>query len=78
MIIETYFNIESNTVNVEVKCPFCNKLSTIFDVPKDAYDKFENGELVQRAFPNMSSTDREMLITGMCKECQENIFGKEE
>lgn len=62
---------------IEVTCPFCSKKSTL-DVDHNQYKKFVQGELVQRAFPKLKASQRELLITGMCQDCQDKTFGKDE
>ena len=54
-------------------CPKCNKPSYV-DIPKDAYEKWQFGMLVQDAWPEGSATERETLISGLCKEFQEGVF----
>lgn len=54
-------------------CHTCSKLSYI-DIPKDAYEKWQFGLLIQEAWPEGSATERETLISGLCKECQEGVF----
>ena len=49
-------------------CPFCGK-KQIVTVKSEDYDKWENGELIQRAFPYLTSNERETLITGICDNC---------
>lgn len=57
------------------KCPFCGKV-TILPLEDLAVAKFENGALVQDAFPELSATEREVILSGICPECQEKIFGE--
>ena len=54
-------------------CPKCNKPSYV-DIPKDAYEKWQFGLLIQDAWPEGSTTERETLISGLCKDCQEGVF----
>ena len=54
-------------------CPKCNKPSYV-DIPKDAYEKWQFGMFIQDAWPEGSATERETLISGLCKECQEGVF----
>lgn len=56
-------------------CVFCGKEQSLF-VNDDAYDRYESGEEIQRAFPDLDSFAREFIISGMCYECQEKIFNK--
>ena len=62
------------TTNITKVCPECGKKTTI-TVDIDAYARWRNGELIQRAFPDMSADDRETLMTGLCIDCQKQIFG---
>ena len=64
---------EAEVAHVIFTCPFCGK-ETEFVVDKDKFEKWDNGELVQKAFPNLSPEQRELFITEMCYECQEHIF----
>ena len=57
-------------------CPKCGK-SSFVDMPKDAYERWQFGMMLQEAWPEGSATDREIMMTGLCKECQEGIFTDE-
>lgn len=54
-------------------CHTCGKSSYI-DIPKDVYEKWQFGISIQEAWPEGSATERETLISGLCKECQEGVF----
>lgn len=60
-------------MKVEYECPFCRKQSSL-EVDDDAYDRWQNGENVIKAFPKLNAFEREFLITRVCYECQEKIF----
>ncbi len=64
-------------ITKKAKCVFCHKFVEI-KMPVDGYQKYLEGELVQRAFPNMKVEDREFLISGICKDCQKSIFGEDD
>lgn len=57
-------------------CPFCGEVFEIH-VPLAGFEAWQNGELVQNAFPELTAENREFLISGMCRDCQEKIFGEE-
>lgn len=61
------------TVTVNVKCPACGKVYEI-DVPKEQYDTYKAGALIQDAFPDMPCEIREMFITGICPPCWDRMF----
>lgn len=58
------------------QCPFCMKTHTV-EVEEKSFNKWLSGELIQKAMPNMSATEREQLISGVCPKCQDAIFGAE-
>lgn len=60
---------------VEIKrdCPCCGKTHSV-KVKENDYVNYKNGFLVQRAFPYLSSEDREILVSGICGSCWNKIF----
>lgn len=64
-------------ITVECVCPFCGTV-TLVDVPAEGFFQMEDGALVQDAFPTLSAEKRELLISGMCPKCQQEIFGVDE
>lgn len=61
-------------MDVVVTCPFCGKMSVV-SVAFDDYANYLDGGLAQDCFPNLTAQERELIISGMCLECQEEIFG---
>ena len=59
---------------VKTTCPFCGRVEEI-EVSAIDYSAWQSGALAQKAFPYLSSTERETLISGMCSKCQEKFFG---
>ena len=58
-------------------CPFCGRPNEI-EVNKADFLRWKDGELAQVAFPYLSAEDREMLISGICPECWNGMFGDED
>lgn len=56
------------------------RCETAVDVPvTDAQlAAFHGGELIQKAMPNLTPGQREMLISGYCDGCWDQIFGTDE
>jgi len=55
---------------------FTNKLHTReVPVTYEQLNKWNNGELIQDAMPNLSKEDREFLLTGVTPEEWKNVFG---
>ena len=58
---------------INCRCPLCGKISSVA-CDSTAWTRYESGELIQVAFPNMNIHTRETLISGMCVPCQERFF----
>lgn len=63
-------------VEMFCSCRWCGKGASIW-VNEDDFWNFEEGELVQRAFPYLTAEEREMIL-GMCEECSKKMFPDEE
>ena len=65
-------NQGTETVILYRICPFCGK-DVRKEVPsKEFYqgiDKYQSGSTIQAAFPSFDSDTREMILTGICSEC---------
>ena len=65
----------ADMIGVISECPFCRKEAEV-EVPLEGFLDWRQGELVQRAFPTVSATVREFLISGICPTCQDKVFGE--
>lgn len=59
---------------IVIKCPFCGERHEV-KVSEAAYNNWCGGELIQRAMPDLTPTQREQLVSGLCPSCQKGIFG---
>lgn len=64
-------------IKIEITCPFCGDTHFV-EVAERDYNNWWNGELAQEAFPYLSATEREQLISQVCPKCQNDIFGGED
>lgn len=72
--------INYKEVCVVTCCPMCGRGNEV-EVNEMDYLDWSDGELAQVAFPYLSNSEREMLISGICPTCWEimfNTFPKEE
>ena len=60
-------------ITVPTVCPRCSDRKE-FVLELESFEQWKAGELIQRAFPNLSPEDRERLKTGICPDCWDNIF----
>lgn len=61
-------------VEISCVCTICGK-GRIVKVSKIGYDRWLRGELIQNALPELSVDDRELLMSGICGECFDKLFG---
>ena len=67
----------SNKINLDCTCIICVKQKTI-QVNKSDYTEYNNGKLIQLAFPYLNSNDRELIRSGICGDCYDSIFKEDD
>lgn len=65
----TLDHFNADTATVTSTCPYCASKRTMEVELNSLHDWAINGRLIQSAFPDMSPTDREALMTGICDDC---------
>ena len=55
-------------------CPFCGHANEV-EVNENDYWDWQDGKLIQDAFPYLTADDREKLISGICPTCWDKTFG---
>ena len=58
---------------LEIKCVLCGLTNTV-ECDEDGLRKWEEGEAVQVALPELNADDRELLISNICPKCFDNMF----
>lgn len=59
-------------------CPVCKEQSYV-NVRVSGYDAWKyGGQFIQRALPELSDDDRELLLTGTHPQCWDKLFPTEE
>ena len=61
--------------NIAMTCTFCGKFHLV-EVDLEQFEAWRNGELIQNAMPDLTPTEREELISGLCPKCQAKMFGE--
>ena len=59
--------------NFEVTCPACGKKQYLH-LPATGLIAYIAGVPIQRAFPDFSPQAREMVLTGICEDCWNELF----
>ena len=62
------------SIAIERICPFCGATSTLHVDSKNWIDYREKKLYVQNAFPHLSAGEREIILTGICLQCQSHVF----
>lgn len=65
-------------IRIETVCPFCGRVNEVIVENSDFIDWQFNAYHVQDAFPYLTAEEREVLISGICKDCWYNTFHEEE
>lgn len=60
--------INYKEVTVVTRCPFCGRANKV-EVNENDYFDWDDGVNAAIAFPYLSLSEREMLITGVCPKC---------
>ena len=68
-------NDENETVTASVKCVIC-KRRIEFEVSFNGMNEYLDGALVQKAFPELDISYRELLISETCSGCFDAMFGE--
>lgn len=64
---------ENYLIEFKKTCPICGKQNTVKVHPASlmAYD---NGARLQDAFPSLTPAEREIIKTGICQDCWDEMF----
>ena len=62
-------------IDISIICPFCGEDHAV-EVNLAQFEAWQSGELIQNAMPDLTFTEREQLISGLCPKCQVKAFGE--
>lgn len=65
-----------NKVKIGVTCRICDT-PHIIEAPAEALQKYKDGAKIQHALPMLTPDERELLLSGTCPTCWNNMFGGE-
>lgn len=66
-----------NRGQLVAKCNHCNKTSILSGITQDALTKWQGGGLIQNVFTHLNPGERELLVSGTCGPCFDQMFGEE-
>lgn len=70
------YNMLAMTAVVAVPCRMCQE-TTDLKVNFQGFVNWKSGELIQEALPELSCDERELLISGTCSTCFDELFSFE-
>ncbi len=60
-------------------CPLSGEFNTLeIDIDIEALKRWQKGELIQNAMPNLSPDEREFIMTGITPDAWDKAFEEEE
>jgi hypothetical protein len=60
-------------IPIEKTCIVCKVTHTLY-VPETGFNKWLEGESIQRALPELSDDDKEILLSSICGNCFDSIM----
>ena len=69
------YDLPNNKVICKIECPFCGREYMVKVSRKGWVDYTVNNKLAQDCFPELSPAERELLISGTCNQCWEDLYG---
>ena len=61
---------------IVAQCTEC-KRGEEFSASPEKYQAWRNGQLIDTALPHLDRDRRELLISGVCSECFDKMFGED-
>lgn len=65
------------TVTLTKQCISCGEFVCL-DVNLADLQDYQNGKLIQNAFPYLTADEREIMISGICGGCFDKVFSEDE
>mgnify|MGYP000595189824 CR=1 FL=1 len=59
-------------IKVQIPCKSCETYVTL-EAPEESWVAWEKGVFVQNAFPGLTPSERELLISGICGKCFDSL-----
>ena len=68
---------DGTNIRLNIICPMCNE-SQDLTITCEGYEKYQQGDLIQNCFPELSPAKRELMLSGICGVCWDKNFKVEE
>lgn len=74
-IAEVGYLPDDTVLIVTTPCCVCGKTHE-FQFDRRKYEDWQNGVLIQKVFPELSDGEREILISGTCPACWDELWAE--
>ena len=64
-------------VTVYTECPYCHQVHSVL-CRKEGLEKWQAGDYIQKALPDLTPSQRELLMTGTYQKCWNEMFKEED
>lgn len=62
-------------VKLLVKCGSCSTAQPPIEISHEQLKAWVHGNKIQECMPNLTRSERELLISGTCDDCFQEMFG---
>ena len=63
------------TLLITKPCPYCERIQKVA-VPESGFKAWKSGTRIQDALPGLTADEREILLSGVCPKCWDEVFGE--
>lgn len=67
---------DKTRISIVTQCPRCQGRQAVI-VPVAGAAAWERGAVIQYALPDLTDTEREALMTGICELCWDQLFSEQ-
>ena len=67
--------MKTTTKELDVRCQVCGDMHTL-ECTEAGYNEWLRGGLIQQCLPELTAGQRELLISGICEDCFNDMFGE--
>lgn len=67
-----------DAIDINIKCPICGSFTTVHVSPKKLHMYRSGSTKIQDVFPELTADEREVIQSGICYGCWNEMFPDEE
>ena len=67
-----------DAIDIDFKCPICGSFTTVHVSPRKLHMYRSGSAKIQDVFPELTADEREVIQSGICNKCWNEMFPDEE